>query len=122
MPKFDVFTIPLSDTPPPGTYIFIETSAPRRRGQKAWLQSAIFSPTGSTPRCLHFWASMYGSGIGSLNVYLANNQSTPGTKLWSLAGNQGRNWFSGQVSLQSNQQYTVSPHTNNIKRKISNKK
>ena len=40
--------------------MFIETSAPRVRGDKAWLLSDQLQPT--TGSCLTFWYSMYGSG------------------------------------------------------------
>ena len=91
-----------------GSYIFIETSAPRRRGQKALLHSALFSPTGSTTKCLRFWYHMYGSQMGTMNIYLSKNGSLPGTKVWSLSGNQGNQWSSGTVAVKSNTQYSVS--------------
>ena len=43
-----------------GYYAFIETSSPRRTGDKAWLLSDQLAPT--TGSCLTFWYSMYGSG------------------------------------------------------------
>ena len=91
-----------------GSYIFIETSAPRRRGHKALLHSALFSPTGSTTKCLRFWYHMYGSQMGTMNIYLSKNGSLPGTKVWSLSGNQGNQWSSGTVAVKSNTQYSVS--------------
>ena len=43
--------------------MYIETSAPRVRGDKAWLFSQPFNSfTGS--RCMVFWYHMYGRGIG----------------------------------------------------------
>lgn len=88
-----------------GSYIFIETSSPRRRGDKARLQSAIFRATGSSVQCLHFWYNMNGRSVGTLNVYLSQNGSM--LTLWTLSGNQGTTWKSAQVSVQSTLQYSV---------------
>lgn len=43
--------------------MFIETSAPRVAGDKAWLVSPQFNPT-KTPGCMSFWYHMFGSGVG----------------------------------------------------------
>ena len=48
--------------------MYIETSAPRRPGDKAQLQSAQIMDTST--RCLSFWYHMYGPHINALNVYL----------------------------------------------------
>jgi hypothetical protein len=40
----------------------------------------------------------YGDSIGTLNVYLFNGSYT---RLWSLTGNRGNNWYEGQVSYVS---------------------
>ena len=40
----------------------------------------------------------YGISIGTLNVYLFNGTYT---RLWSLSGNRGNNWYEGQVSYVS---------------------
>ena len=47
--------------------MFIETSAPRRQGDKARLMSPTY--TDSTAICVKFWYHMYGNGVGTLNVY-----------------------------------------------------
>jgi len=93
-----------------GWYIFIETSVPRRRGDKAWLQSAVYTATGPTPQCLNFWYNMYGRNIGGLTVYVFQNGSMPGNPIWSLTGNQGTGWKNGKVPITSSSQYTVWAH------------
>ena len=40
----------------------------------------------------------YGDSIGTLNVYLFNGSYT---RLWSLSGNRGNDWYEGQVSYVS---------------------
>ena len=47
--------------------MYIETSSPRKQGQKA--QLATPSYTDNTDVCVTFWYHMYGNGIGTLNVY-----------------------------------------------------
>ena len=49
-----------------GYYIFIETSAPRKVGDKAWLKSGQVPAT--TGSCLTFWYNMYGTGKFSYTV------------------------------------------------------
>lgn len=51
-----------------GKYLYIETSAPRVIGNKAWLVSQTFPPVSSSGRCIHFWYSMYGQTVGMLRV------------------------------------------------------
>ena len=86
-------------------YMFIETSSPRRPGDKAHLVSTVFSKTGG--RCFTFWCHMYGSNIGRLNIYV---NTTSGRQLkWRLIGNQGNRWFNGQMDVGSTSgRYSVS--------------
>lgn len=89
-----------------GKYIFIETSAPRRPGDQAVLQSATFPST--TGQCMQFWYNMYGATIGSLSVSVLTQGSTSPTKVWELSGAQGNQWKNAQVNIVSNQAYQVS--------------
>lgn len=43
--------------------MYIETSLPRVKGDKAWLISTNF-PFSQTARCMQFWYHMYGDGVG----------------------------------------------------------
>lgn len=92
-----------------GHYAFIESSAPRVPGDVARLQSTQFQ---ASTQCLHFWYHMYGSGIGTLNVYVVT--SSGNKTVWSLSGNQGNAWNSAQVAVTSNVQYNVSTCTNTV--------
>ena len=88
-----------------GYYMYIETSgAGRKSGEKAWLVSDNRDPASSA--CLVFWYNMYGSGIGSLNVYTKPSKGAMNQK-WSLSGNQGNVWQRAQVNVPSPVQYTV---------------
>ncbi|ESO93997.1 hypothetical protein LOTGIDRAFT_104973 [Lottia gigantea] len=79
------------------SYIYIETSSPRKTGDRAILKSERFlSPRGST--CFTFWYHMYGLAIGSLTVSL-DIEGLQKFKLWFLSGNQGNSWKKGQILL-----------------------
>lgn len=92
-----------------GHYAFIESSAPRVPGDVARLQSTQFQ---ASTQCLHFWYHMYGSGIGTLNVYVVT--SSGNKTVWSLSGNQANAWNSAQVAVTSNTQYNVSTIAVNV--------
>ena len=63
--------------------MYIESSSPRRRGDKARLNSPIYSRT-TTPSCLKFWYNMNGRNIGTLNVYAV--LSGRYQRIWSKSG------------------------------------
>ena len=84
--------------------MFIETSSPRKRGDRARLESEVFTPTTGKGRCLSFWYHMQGGHIGTLNVYMrVYGQSE--TKLWSMTGDQGTNWNSASAPILSGNRY-----------------
>lgn len=90
--------------------MYIETSTPRRWGDKARFLSEDFPPT-SGSRCLNFWYHMYGRTIDTLRVYIktgAGNSSTAERVIWQLSGNFGNQWLNGQVPLQSSKWFNVS--------------
>jgi len=72
-------------------YMYIETSSPRRQGDKAILKSHSLQPTG--PTALKFKYHMYGSTTGSLEVMVN------GAVKWSESGNKGNTWLDGSVDL-----------------------
>ena len=88
--------------------MYIETSAPRRQGDKARLLSEDFSPTTARGRCVKFWYHMFGATIGALRVLVKTgpgNQSE--TVIWELSGNFGNQWYSGQAPVTSGKTYQV---------------
>lgn len=91
-----------------GHYMYIETSAPRKKGDKARLLSEDFSPTTIRGRCVKFWYHMFGSTIGTLRVLVKTgpgNQSE--TAIWELSGNFGDQWYSAQAPVTSGNMYQV---------------
>jgi len=88
--------------------MYIETSAPRKQGDKARLLSEDFSPTTSRGRCVTFWYHMYGNTIGTLRLLVKigpGNQSE--TVIWELSGNFGDQWYSAQAPVSSAKMYQV---------------
>ena len=90
-----------------GSYVFIETSFPRKVGDKAYLISQPFDPTNSTGRCLKFWHHMKGASIGTLNVYIYTVSFSSMSLLWQRKGNKGNNWMLGQTPIRSSVKYQV---------------
>lgn len=76
--------------------MYIETSSPRKPGDKARLISPKFN--GASRMCFKFWYHMYGTHIKSLNIYLAQN-NVLGNVVWTLSGNQGNKWKQGSVQI-----------------------
>ena len=88
-----------------GFYVYIETSAPRHRGEKARLTSGIQKPTPQAGVCLSFWYHMYGPYISTLNVYLQTSANS--TLQWKRTSNQGNVWRHAQRTIQSATPYQV---------------
>ena len=92
-----------------GHYMFIEASAPRKTGDKARLISALFQPTSSTrSRCLQFYRHMFGTAIGTLNVYVKTGRGKAmESVIWTSSGNQGNSWIQSQVPVFSSKPFRV---------------
>lgn len=96
-----------------GHYIFIESSAPRVKGDVARLASEIFPPK-QTASCLSFFYHMYGADIGSLRVYISTNATgnsiSTEAMLWRLDGqaSAGNQWQQGQMNIDTI--YTKMPY------------
>lgn len=84
--------------------MYIESSAPRRQGDKARLVSPKFPAT--TGKCLTFWFHMYGPSIGILNVY-QSTYNRLGQAIIILQGNKGNRWQIAQMSITSQTPYQV---------------
>ncbi|KAE8746542.1 hypothetical protein FOCC_FOCC006776 [Frankliniella occidentalis] len=74
---------------------------PRRPGDVARLSSAELDPTGADgPMCLRFWTHMYGNGVGTLSVQLADTREEGHEQvLWTLSGESGNAWYQAQVTV-----------------------
>ena len=91
-----------------GGYAFIDSSHPRRPGDIARLESAVFeSPE---PLCLSFYTNMFGSGVGRLSVREVAGGDNPTTRvLWSVSGGSGSSlsWELGRVTIASPNRFLV---------------
>ena len=65
--------------------MYIETSSPRKPGDKAKLVLTV--PNNGETSCLSFYYHMYGATVGTLNVYSGNS------KVFHISGNQSNNWI-----------------------------
>ena len=65
--------------------MYIETSSPRRLGDKANLVLTV--PNNGEMSCLSFYYHMYGASVGTLNVYSGNS------KVFNTSGQQSNYWI-----------------------------
>ncbi|XP_008312854.1 MAM domain-containing glycosylphosphatidylinositol anchor protein 2 [Cynoglossus semilaevis] len=107
--KYTPNTGPKSDHS--GFYMYIETSRPRKDGDKARLLSTTFNMNkniNSATYCLAFFYHMYGKHIGALNVFLRQkNPTATETSVWSLTGNQGNQWRQAKVNIHPTSTFQV---------------
>lgn len=101
---------PSDHTTQNGYYMYIETSWPRKYGDKAWMVSRNFqaTPPGSAPCKLRFFYHMYGDSAEKLTVYLRYFQNGTAQKtVWSKLGSQGAIWNRAVVQLTSSKNFQV---------------
>ncbi|PFX28263.1 Transmembrane protease serine 5 [Stylophora pistillata] len=85
-------TGPSSDhTSGSGYYMYIETSYPRVMGDKAKLDLSLCG--NGDVACITFYYHMYGSSMGTLNVFSGN------TVVFSASGNKGNHWKKAERSI-----------------------
>ncbi|XP_013382414.1 MAM and LDL-receptor class A domain-containing protein 2 [Lingula anatina] len=78
-----------------GHYIYLETSG-SNYGEKARLESAVFTPSTTTECKLSFYYYMYGEDTNQLNVYIIANSTE--TRLLHRTQRE-RRWLLGEVTL-----------------------
>ena len=74
-----------------GSYIYFETSSPAVSRDNAKLLLTV--PGGAA--CLVFYYHMFGSGMGTLNVFDGN------TNVFTKTGNKGNAWHKAEVTVSS---------------------
>ncbi|KAK1879509.1 MAM and LDL-receptor class A domain containing protein 1 [Dissostichus eleginoides] len=75
-----------------GKYLYIESSAPSVKGDKAQLKSLLLPPAGGKGYCFTFWYHMFGATVGSLKMLLQTADPLKRTLVWQKSGNQGDEW------------------------------
>ena len=73
--------------------MYIETSSPRRYGDRAKLDFSVSRSDIGKLSCLKFYYHMYGADINTLNVYNGNS------KIFTKRGNQGNRWLMAKLTL-----------------------
>ena len=71
--------------------MFIETSSPRQEGDNAKLELVL--PGNGELGCLFFYYHMYGTAMGTLNVFSGN------MKVFNESGNQGNIWRKAERTI-----------------------
>ncbi|XP_038052723.1 MAM and LDL-receptor class A domain-containing protein 1-like [Patiria miniata] len=89
-----------------GYYMLIET-ATIPSGRKAWLNSEHFSPTPIGASCFTFWLYMFGSGVGTMNVYVRDTASGTMQLLHTESGDRGNLWHEVSITVTSSAEYQV---------------
>ncbi|XP_033638977.1 MAM and LDL-receptor class A domain-containing protein 1-like [Asterias rubens] len=87
-----------------GYYIYLETSYPNYKGDKARILAPGQNPTEG--RCLQFWYHMYGPNVDRLNVYLRDDQNKDNL-IFTKYGSQGNQWIRGQKEIKSDTLWSV---------------
>ncbi|XP_063741754.1 MAM and LDL-receptor class A domain-containing protein 1 [Eleginops maclovinus] len=75
-----------------GKYLYIQSSAPSVKGNKALLKSLLLPPAGDKGYCFTFWYHMFGATVGSLKVLLQTADPLKRTLVWQKSGDQGDEW------------------------------
>lgn len=86
--------------------MYIETSIPRKPGDKARLISPQYD-IGAGGSCLQFFYHMWGMDTGALNVYLKVGNNVEGSPLWALNGDQGNLWRPARATVQTQGKFQV---------------
>ena len=85
-----------------GLYMYIETSHPRKNGDKAKIEKGGLRFSGNT--CIRFFYHMFGRDIDTLKVLVA------GKNVFELKGAKGNMWKEANVKVPLNGIYPVSIH------------
>ena len=86
--------------------MYIETSLPRKQGDKARLISPAYKSL-TTGKCFQFWYHMYGKDIGSLNVYTKTKSSSTKNLVWNRSGDRGNLWKVAQFTVKGTADFQV---------------
>uniref|UniRef100_A0A8C4IGG5 MAM domain-containing protein n=1 Tax=Dicentrarchus labrax TaxID=13489 RepID=A0A8C4IGG5_DICLA len=75
-----------------GKYLYIKSSPPSVKGNKAQLKSPLLPPADKNGYCVTFWHHMFGATVGSLRMLLQTADPLKKTVVWQKSGNQGDEW------------------------------
>ncbi|KAL9981490.1 hypothetical protein ACROYT_G010197 [Oculina patagonica] len=80
-----------------GQYLYVESSEPRRFGDRATLISGVLKGL----QCMRFMYYMYGQDMGSMSVYRFGD-GVMRSRLWHRHGDQGDRWHEARITLPCN--------------------
>ena len=95
-----------------GYFAYMPTYYPQETGQKARFHSSLQTSMNQNI-CIRFWYFMFGKKLDRLNVYLDKylttniNDDFNRTLIWSKLGTQGRKWFEGRKTINSNTPWKI---------------
>ena len=78
--------------------MFTEASSPRVKDEKARLLSVVVPPTDPGGNCFELWYHMWGSTMGTLNVY--QNDGTE-TLIWRNAVGKDDRWYVARKTIKN---------------------
>ncbi|XP_038053495.1 MAM and LDL-receptor class A domain-containing protein 2-like [Patiria miniata] len=89
-----------------GSFLFIEASG-RRQNDMARVATPVF-PASSSVCLMRFWYHMWGTNVGTLQVY-TKSASSDGhmTLMWTATGPQGNQWNYGSLFVSNNNNFSV---------------
>lgn len=62
--------------------MYVEASLPQSPGDRARLESIQVPANLAQPKCVSFWYSMYGTSMGTLNIYIKSSTGL-GSAVWT---------------------------------------
>lgn len=80
-----------------GQYLYVESSEPRRFGDRATLISGVLKGL----QCMRFMYYMHGQDMGYLSVYRFGD-GVMRSRLWRRRGDQGDRWQEARITLPCN--------------------
>ncbi|XP_048507333.1 MAM and LDL-receptor class A domain-containing protein 1-like [Athalia rosae] len=81
-----------------GYYMYIEATD-KIENSTARLMSPLYSANLTAEGCFSFWYHMYGTTIGTLNVYFKAEGEADRKLMFTKSGNQGNQWWHGFFHL-----------------------
>ncbi|CAI9725294.1 and LDL-receptor class A domain-containing 2-like [Octopus vulgaris] len=87
-----------------GSYIYIK-SFQSKKGSNAMIHTTLLAPTSTGGNCMSFWYYMYGSNIGTLNVYMTKF----GRKvlIWTKRGSQENQWNYAHLNVENDYNFML---------------
>ncbi len=83
-------------------YVYVEASSPNYPSRRAILNSPCFDLSGLSEANFGFMYHMYGAtDMGTIDLEISDDDGATWTSIWSQSGNQGNQWLSVNVNLDS---------------------